>query len=328
MQKLRWGILATGLIARLFTRDAQLAGLDVAAVGSRSPASAQAFAAELGLEHAYGSYEELASSDAVDIVYIGTPHTAHYATAALALERGKHVLLEKPFTVNAEEAAGLRDLARSRGLLLMEAMWSRYLPHMARVREIVGAGGIGEVRAVFADHTQSISTDPAHRLNALELGGGSLLDLGVYPVSFAWDLLGEPTSVKASARLSETGADAEVATILTHGGGAISTSLSSSRAAGPNHAHVIGTAGRIEIDAVWYNATGFTHCGADGSVIERYASEVPGRGMQYQALAAERLVAEGRLEGDVLTLDESVAIMGTLDEVRRQIGVVYPGERR
>lgn len=326
MKNLRWGILATGMITRMFTRDAIMAGINVTSVGSRSRESAEDFAAKFAIANAYGSYEELTASDDVDIVYIGTPHPMHYANAVLALEQGKHVLIEKPLTINATEAATLRDLARSNGLLLMEAMWTRYLPHMIRLREILAAGGIGEVRAVFADHTQSISTDPAHRLNALELGGGSLLDLGIYPVSLAWDLLGEPTSVKASARLSETGADAEVATIMTHASGALSTSLSTSRAAGPNHAHILGTEGRIEIHAVWYNATNFTHYNTAGDVIERYESDVAGRGMQYQALAAERFITDGTLDSDLLPMDESVAIMGTLDEVRRQIGVVYPGE--
>ncbi|MBG6083830.1 Gfo/Idh/MocA family protein [Zhihengliuella flava] len=326
MSTLRWGILATGMITHLFTQDAVRAGLHVTSVGSRSRASAEAFAAEFSIPHAHGSYAELVASDDVDIVYIGTPHPMHYANAVLALEHGKHVLVEKPLTLNAAEAAALRDLARSQGLLLMEAMWTRYLPHMERIRHLLHAGGIGEVRALMADHTQSISTDPSHRLNALELGGGSLLDLGIYPISLAWDLLGQPTAVTASARLSETGADAEVATIMTHASGALSTSLSTSRSAGPNQAHILGTAGRIEVDSIWYNATSFTHYDAAGEVVERYRSSVPGRGMQYQALAAERFITEGSLDSDLLPLDESVAIMGTLDEVRRQIGVVYPGE--
>ncbi|WP_309080219.1 Gfo/Idh/MocA family oxidoreductase [Zhihengliuella sp.] len=327
MTTLRWGVLATGSIARMFTRDARLAGLEVAAVGSRSEAAARAFAEEHGIARAYGSYEALAADPQVDIVYVATPHPHHCAAARMLLEHGKHALVEKPFTLNRREAESLRDLARSRGLLVMEAMWTRYLPHMIRIRELIAAEALGEIRAVAADHTQSLPADPAHRLNALELGGGALLDLGIYPISLAWDLLGEPTSVKASGRLGETGADTEVATVCTHAGGALSTSLSSSRAAGPNSAHIIGSKGRIDIHRVWYTAADFTVYGVDGGVVEQYASEIPGRGMQYQALAAERYVAEGRLEGDLLTLDDSVGIMGTLDEIRRQLGVVYPGER-
>ncbi len=322
----RWGILGPGGIARAFTSDLRTAGLGVAAVGSRSLDTARAFAADFGIPHAHGSYEDLVADPDVDIVYIATPHPMHAANALLALEAGKHVLVEKPFTLNAAEAAAVRDLAAERGLLAMEAMWTRYLPHMVRIREIIASGALGEVRAVTADHTQLLSSDPAHRLNALELGGGALLDLGIYPVSFAWDILGEPLSIAASARLGDTGADTEVATIMAHASGALSTTLSASRAAGPNTASVIGTEARIDIDKVWYSPTTFRVVGPDGGVREEYRSEVAGRGMQYQALAAERYLAEGRTDSDVLPIDETVAIMATLDEIRALVGVRYPGE--
>ncbi|MFI8593696.1 Gfo/Idh/MocA family protein [Microbacterium sp. NPDC078428] len=327
MTGLRWGILATGGIAHAFTHDLRTAGLDPVAVGSRTAASAQAFADEFSIPRAHGGYDALLADPDVDIVYIATPHPMHAENALAAIRAGKHVLVEKPFALNAAEAAAIRDAAAARGVLAMEAMWTRYLPHMERVREIVGSGALGEIRALTADHTQKISADPAHRLNALDLGGGALLDLGVYPVSFAWDILGAPESVVASARLGETGADTEVATIFTHSGGAISTSVTSSRAAGPNTAAIVGTEARIEIDRVWYTPTSFRMIAPDGTVRETYVSDVAGRGMQYQAIAAERLVAEGNLAGDALPIDETVAIMGTLDDIRRRIGVVYPQER-
>lgn len=328
MTGLRWGILATGGIASAFASDLRTAGLDLVAVGSRSQASADAFAARFDIARAHSSYEALAADPDVDIIYVATPHPMHHADAKLALENGKHVLVEKAFTVNRAEAEDLQRIAADRGLLAMEAMWTRYLPHMVRTREIIAAGTLGEIRAVTADHTQKISDDPAHRLNALELGGGALLDLGIYPVSFIWDVLGAPESVQASARLIETGADAEVATIMTHAGGAVSTSLSSSRAAGPNAAAIIGTDARIEIDRVWYTPTSFRVIASDGTIIESYESSVDGRGMQYQAYAAEGAVAAGDTAGALLALPlaESVAIMGTLDEIRAQIGVRYPGE--
>lgn len=326
MTGLRWGILATGGIAHAFTSDLRTAGRTVTAVGSRRDEAARAFAQQYDIPRAHGSYEDLVADPDVDIVYVATPHPAHAENAVLALEAGKHVLVEKPFTLTGDEAQRVADIARERGLLAMEAMWTRYLPHMVRIREILAAGTIGQVRAVFADHTQRISTDPGHRLNALELGGGALLDLGIYPISFAWDVLGPAAAVSARARLAETGADAEVATITTHSGGALSTSLSSSRAAGPNVATVLGTEGRIEIDRTWYCPTSFRVLGADGSVLEEYTSQIDGRGMQFQALYAERLLAQGRTDSDLLPLQESVAIMRTLDEVRAQIGVVYPGE--
>ncbi|MGR6743488.1 Gfo/Idh/MocA family protein [Microbacterium sp. F1-18] len=323
---LRWGILATGGIAHAFTRDLRTAGREVTAVGSRTPESASRFADEYGIPHAHGSYEQLAADPDVDIIYIATPHPGHRDAAALAIQHGKHVLVEKPFTLNRDEAVALRDLAADAGVLVMEAMWTRYLPHMVRLREIVAAGTLGEIRTVFADHTQRISDDPSHRLNDLSLGGGALLDLGIYPVSFVCDLLGLPTQVRALARLMETGADAEVATVMTHPSGAISTTVSSSRGAGPNTAHIVGSEARIEVSGVWYAATDFRVVSHDGTVLEEYRSEIEGRGMQFQALEAEALIAAGRIDGDILPIAETVAIMGVLDDIRDQIGVRYPQE--
>ncbi|MFK4851546.1 Gfo/Idh/MocA family protein [Microbacterium sp. ZW T6_19] len=327
MTGLRWGILATGGIAGAFASDLRTAGRDLVAVGSRSQESADAFAARFEIPRAHASYEALVADPDVDIVYVSTPHPMHHENARLALEAGKHVLVEKAFTLNRSEAENLQRLGAERGLLVMEAMWSRYLPHMIRIREIIAAGTLGEIRAVSADHTQLLPSDPEHRLNALELGGGALLDLGIYPISFVWDILGAPTTVKAVGRLIETGADAEVATVMTHGTGAVSTTLSSSRGAGPNAASIVGTEARIDIDRVWYSPTTFRVTLPDGTVVEEFASdEVAGRGMEYQALAAERYVADGSLDSDVLPVAESMAIMGTLDEIRAQIGVRYPSE--
>jgi predicted dehydrogenase len=327
MTGLRWGILATGGIAGAFASDLRTAGRELVAVGSRSQESADAFATRFDIPRAHASYEALVADPEVDIIYVSTPHPMHHDNARLALEAGKHVLVEKAFTLNRAEAEDLQRLGAERGLLVMEAMWTRYLPHMIRIREIIAAGTLGEIRAVSADHTQLLPSDPAHRLNALELGGGALLDLGIYPVSFVHDILGAPTSVKAVGRLIETGADAEVATVMTHDGGALSTTLSSSRGAGPNAASIVGTAARIEIDRVWYTPTTFRVILPDGTVAEEFASdEVAGRGMEYRALAAERYVADGTLDSDLLPVAESVAIMGTLDEIRAQIGVRYPSE--
>ncbi|CAH0182343.1 1,5-anhydro-D-fructose reductase [Microbacterium oxydans] len=330
MTGLRWGILATGGIAGAFASDLRTAGLDLVAVGSRSQESADAFAARFDIPRAHPSYEALVADPDVDIIYVSTPHPMHHANARLALEHGKHVLVEKAFTLNRAEAEDLQQLAAERGLLVTEAMWTRYLPHMLRVREIIADGTLGDIRAVTVDHTQLLPSEPTHRLNALELGGGALLDLGIYPISFIWDILGAPTGIRSLARLVETGADAEVATVMTHEGGAVSTSLSSSRAAGPNTALILGTKARIDIDGVWYAPTTFRVVAGDGTVLEEFDGRLDpengGRGMQFEALAAERLVREGTLEGDLLPIAETVAIMGTLDEIRRQIGVTYPSE--
>lgn len=326
MTGLRWGILATGGIAHAFTEDLRLAGLDVVAVGSRSEESARRFAETFGIPHAHGSYEQLVADPDVDIVYVASPHSHHMRHAALALQHGKHALVEKAFTMDRDEAVALRDLAADNGLLVMEAMWTRYLPHMVRIRELVASGALGEVRVVSAEHTNALSTDPAHRLNALGLGGGALLDLGIYPISFVWDVLGEPDEVRAVARFGDTGADTELVTAMTHASGAVSSTVSSLRTLGPNTAHVLGTEARIDIDDRWYMPTSFRVVRHDGTVVEEHVSTIEGRGMQFEAFEAERLVAEGRRTGEILPIDETVAIMGTLDEIRRQIGLSYPGE--
>jgi predicted dehydrogenase len=322
----RWGILSTGGIARQFTRDLLLTGHTVAAVGSRTRESAERFAAHFELPAAHASYESLVADPSVDIVYVATPHPFHYPNAMLALEAGKHVLVEKPFTLNAAQAQHLVTYAADHGLVALEAMWTRWLPHMARLREIVAAETIGELRSMSADHTQRLPDDPGHRLNALELGGGALLDLGIYPVSFASQLFGAPESVQAVATFKETGADAQVATMFRYPGGQIATTYSASTTRGPNVAVVLGSDGRIEVDSVWYTATGLRVYDKDGTLIENFRPAVDGRGMQYQAVEAEQLVSAGQIASDVLPPRETVAIMATLDTIREQIGLRYPGE--
>ena len=324
--KLRWGILATGWIAELFVKDLVLTGHSVTAVGSRAQSSADRFAKAFGIAKAHGSYEALVADPKVDIIYIATPHPQHVSAAKLALNAGKHILVEKPFTLNAREAAEIVDLASAKGLVVLEAMWTRFLPHMRRIRAVIAAGTIGEVRSVTADHRQKLPDDPKHRLNALELGGGALLDLGIYPISFTWDILGKPSAIQASATFRDTGADAQVATIFHYASGAIATTLSSSDSAGPNRASVVGTTGRIEIDRVWYAPTSFRVYDTANTLLESFYGAVEGRGMQFQADEMERLITGGMTGSAIMPPAQSVEIMATLDEVRAQIGMRYPGE--
>jgi predicted dehydrogenase len=323
---LRWGILGTGGIAHLQTRDLLDNGFTVAAVGSRAQASADAFAAEFSIPTAHPSYEALVADPGIDVVYVSTPHPFHAPAAMLALTAGKHVLVEKPFTVTAAEAREVVALARDRGLVVLEAMWTRFLPQSARVRQLIADGAIGDPRTLIADHNQLLPADPAHRLNNLALAGGALLDLGVYPVSFAHEMFGVPTRVAALGTLSQTGVDRQTAIILEFDGGRQAVLHTALDTPGPNRATVIGTAGRIDFDAVWYSPTTITVRDAAGRVIERIERNETSRGMQYQAAELERLVAAGELGGSILPPTESIAIMETLDEVRRQIGLVYPGD--
>lgn len=321
---LRWGILATGGIAHSFAADLRVAGLTITAVGSRTPAGAAAFAAEFGIPTAHASYEALVADDAVDVVYIATPHPLHVENALLAIEAGKHVLVEKPFTVTERDARRIAERAAEKGVVVMEAMWTRFLPHMIRVRELVASGAIGEVRTVIADHTQLLPSDPAHRLNDPALGGGALLDLGIYPVSFAVDILGIPAEILARASMTPAGVDRQTAMMFHYDDGRQALLTCALDTAGPNRAAIIGTAGFIEIDRTWYAPTTVRHLDPTGAVIETIDGAVPGRGMQFQALELERRVAGGQPSS--LPIAETVAIMGVLDEVRSIIGLRYPGE--
>ena len=324
---LRWGILGAGGIAAAGVKDLPATGRIVAAVGSRSAEKARGFADRFGIPAAHGSYGDLVDDAGVDAVYVATPHPLHAPNAELALRAGKHVLVEKPFTVNAAEAASVVELAASRRLVVLEAMWTRWVPTMVRLREVIASGAIGDVRTVMADHTQLVKKDFSSRLYDPELGGGALLDLGVYPISFASDLLGTPQSIAVVSTPTETGVDAQTSVLFGCDGGRSALIHTALDAKGPNSAAVVGTAGRIAIDPVWYEPTSFTVFDPRGEVLERYEKpEVNGRGMQFQAFELERLVAEGSIAGQILSPAESVEIMATMDEIRRQIGLRYPTE--
>ena len=320
-----WGILGTGGIAAAMTADLQLHGHTVGAVGSRTPESAARFAAAHGIPRSHGSYEELVADDDVDVVYVATPHPQHAPNALLALEAGKHVLVEKPFTMTRAEAERIASAARQRGLVALEAMWTRWLPHIVRMHEVISDGTIGEVRTVVAHHAQRLSADPAGRMLDPALGGGALLDLGIYPVSFAWDVLGAPTTVQAASTATATGVDRQTAILLGHTGGAQSVLTCGLDARGSNDAVVVGTEGRIELDPFFFSPTSFRVLDSEDRLIERFEATVTGRGMQYQAQAMERLIAAGGGEDPRMPLSQSVEIMGTLDAVRERIGLVYPG---
>ncbi|MHA7288861.1 Gfo/Idh/MocA family protein [Arthrobacter sp. MDT3-24] len=322
----RWGIMGTGSIAGLQTADLIANGSTVQAVGSRTTASAAEFAARFQIATAHGSYEDLVADPHVDVVYVSTPHVFHFENALLALNAGKHVLIEKPLAMNAAQAKEIVGLAESKGLVALEAMWTRYLPHMVRIRELIRSGALGEVRTVIADHNQNLPKDPLHRLNNPLLGGGALLDLGIYPVSLAFDVFGAPVTIQASGSMTATGVDRQTAMIFEYGDGQQSLLHCALDTSGPNRASIIGTGGRIEIEPIWYAPSAFTRYDADGHLVETFDEAVTGRGMQYQAREAERLIASGALVNDILPLRDSAVIMEAMDEVRRQIGLTYEGE--
>jgi predicted dehydrogenase len=224
--------------------------------------------------------------------------------------------------MDAEEAADLVRLARRRGLFLMEAMWTRFLPHMVALRELLSSGELGDLRTVVADHGQWFARDAAHRLFAPALGGGALLDLGVYPVSFASMVLGTPARVLALSDPAFTGVDAQTSVLLGHAGGAQAVLTTTLEAESSNRAAVVGTQGRVEIDRIWFAPSSLTVTPRDGSP-RRVEPAHSGNGLRHQAAEVGRCLRAGLLESPVLPLDETVAVMATLDEVRRQIGLTY-----
>jgi predicted dehydrogenase len=324
--QIRWGILGTGFIAGLQTQDLLDNGFTVQAVGSRTLASSKSFGEKFSIPTAHESYEALAADPDVDVVYVATPHTFHHAHALLALNAGKHVLVEKPFTINAREAQDIVALAEAKGLVVLEAMWTRFLPHMVRLREIINGGTLGEVRKVVASHNQNLPKDPAHRLNDPALGGGALLDLGIYPISFAFDVFGAPESIRASASMTATGVDRKKAAIFEYPRGQQALLDCELDAAGANRAVIIGTEGWVDIESVWYNPTPFTRFDTHGNVQERFDQPVNSRGMQFQAAEMERLVRTKATAGTILPPSESVAVMAAMDEIRRQIGLSYDAD--
>jgi len=314
-EPLRWGILSTGGIAHTFASDLRFIEEGVvAAVGSRSLAAADAFGDEFDVPRRYGSYEALVGDPDVDVIYVATPHPFHLANATLALEEGKPVLVEKAFTMNGAEARELVALARSKELFLMEAMWTRHLPHVAKLRELIGEGVLGELVTVEADHGKWFAADPTHRLFAPELGGGAMLDLGVYPVSFASMLLGTPDRITALVDAAFTGVDAQASMLFGYASGAQAVLTCTSSARTATRACVSGTKARVEIDGDFYAPTSFTLIARTGER-ERFEFSSKGRGLHYQAQEVARCLSEGVTESLLMPLDESVAIMDTMDRV-------------
>jgi predicted dehydrogenase len=328
---IRWGILATGGIAATFTEAlATVPGAEVVAVGSRSQEGAEAFAERFGIPRAYGSWAELAADDAVDVVYVATPHSAHRAAAGLCLEAGKAVLCEKAFTINSREARELVELAEERGLFLMEAMWTYCNPLIRHLAAVIADGVIGEIRNISADFGFGGDFPPDHRLRDPAQGGGALLDLGVYPVSFAQLLLGEPDTVQAWAHLTPERVDDNTGILLGWNDGALATLTCTFAADTGAPVTITGTRGRIEIPEGFFNPDRFTlHRQGEAPHTVHFADVTDdglARGtMRYEAAEVTRCLQQGLTQSPLVPLAGSLSVMRTLDAVREQIGVRYPG---
>jgi dihydrodiol dehydrogenase / D-xylose 1-dehydrogenase (NADP) len=324
-EKTRWGIMGTGYIARLFaTGLTALPDAEIAAVGSRTQETADRFGDQFHIPRRHASYEALAQDPNVDVIYISTPHNLHCENTLMCLDAGKPVLCEKPLAINMSEVQRMVKRARETKLFLMEAMWTRYLPTLVRTRELIAAGTIGGVRMVTADFGFRTAVNPQGRLFNPQNGGGALLDVGVYPISLAHMLLGTPSRIMSMAQLGETGVDEQSAYTLSYPHGELALLFSAIRTQTAHEARIAGTEGLIRLPDWWHGRRlTLTLNGKPEEVMEL---PFEGNGYNYEAAEVAACLRAGKLESEIMTLDDSLAIIQTLDTMRGQWGLNYPME--
>lgn len=321
---IRWGILGTGGIASAMVDAMQKnSRQEIVAVGSRTAERAQAFAFQRGIARAHGSMDALLADDEVDAVYIASPHSEHHREALAVIAAGKHALVEKAFTRTAAEAREVIAAAQAADVLVMEAMWARFLPQADVVRQLVDTGALGEIRVVTADHGQWFERDPEHRLFNPDLAGGALLDLGIYPLSFASMVLGSPERITATGGPTFTGVDGYSTTILDFAGGGQAVVNTTLEARTPTSAVINGSLARVRIAGPFYFAGPVTYTHRDGSELtfDGAAAGVLGHhGLVYEAAHFAQLVTDDQRDSPIMPNAETVSILATIDEIRRQIG--------
>lgn len=324
--KLRWGIIGTGAIAKLFAQGLKDSRTGVLhAVGSRSQATADAVGREHGAKRCYGNYDGVVGDNEVDAIYVATPHSMHRENSILALKAGKPVLCEKPFAINAAEAREVIALARKKKLFLMEAMWTRFFPVMGKVRELVAEGAIGDIRMIEADFGFRTEIEADGRLFDPQFGGGSLLDVGIYPLSFASMLLGKAERIATMADIGTTGVDEQAAFVLGYAEGRLAICTSAVRTDTPQEASVIGTTGYLRIDSPFWRPSSMTLF-RGGKAESRFELPYRGNGYTYEADEVAECLAAEKLESEVMPLRETIELMETMDAVRREWGLRYPME--
>ena len=324
---LRWGVLGTGWIAERFVRSVQRnTSQRIEAIGSRGGDRSAAFAARFGVPSSHGSYEDLVADPNIDVVYVATPHNAHLSGARLALQAGKHVLVEKPLAVNATQATEIAELAARSGLFCMEALWTFFLPKFDVIRQILDSGALGEIRTVLAEYGEYFTAD--HRIMRLDLAGGPLLDLGTYPVSFATWVLGAPERVLAAGQRHDTGVNGQASAILCDARGnqaVVHTTLYSNT---PTTAVVAGTHGTLTLPGPFYQPGDIVLTSAGGDRRLTYTEPRTAHdALYFEAAEVARCVSAGRRESPIRPVGDSIETLRVVDEIRRQIGVVFPDER-
>lgn len=322
----RWGIMGPGWIAERFTESVQAhSHQTIAGVGSRSLARSKAFADTFGVPAAYGSYEELAAAADIDIVYVCTPHNFHHSAAMLAIDAGKHVLIEKPIGLNAVQARDIAARATAAGVFAAEAMWSFFLPKFDVIRQVLDAGTLGTVTTVLAEYGEHF--ERSHRIFDPALAGGPLLDLGTYPLALITEVLGSPQRLHAAGQPHESGVKAQLSAIMEFPGGSQAVMNTQVHNFTPTAATIVGTVATLTIDGPFNMPGGFEIRFPDGTRV-RYeeAAGAHFEGLHYEAAAVARAVAAGHTQASQRTLAASIRTLEVADEIRRQLGVVFPGE--
>jgi len=319
---IRWGFLGAGGIAASMAADLHDGNNMLYAVAARDADRAAAFATRFGANHSYGDYRAVVEDPDVDIVYVATTHPFHREQALMAIDAGKHVLIEKPLTLNATQAREVLTAAREKGVFAMEAVWMRANPLILKAQEIVAQGLIGEVVSAHADFSAEFPFDPTHRLYDMANGGGALLDLGVYPMHFALLFLGRPDTQQVLGTLSPTGSDAAVALQWGYASGATAQLRCATTALTPGRATIAGTAGSISVEPWFLNPERLVVTTSEGK------SRIEGEGTAYgpQIEEVERCLREGLLESPVAPHADTIAILELIDQARADLGVRYPGE--
>lgn len=320
---IRWGVIGGGNVARKFIDAAHMHTRSVVtAVGSRDADRARAFATANGVGRWAGSYAELVKRPDIDAVYIASPHPFHREHALLAIAAGKHVLVEKPLAVTAEDAAEIARSARAANVFAMEAMWARFLPHRRVLQSLLDDGDLGDIVHLSANYGHFFPFDPKHRMFAPELAGGALLDMGVYPLSLAYAVLGKPESTHAVAEFASTGVDEQVSVMLAYTSGAQASIYTTTRGLGPKSAHVLGTEARVEMEHPFNVPASLVMTTRDGV---RWTFDIPvENGFQYQIAEFATGVEAGALESDIHPLADSIAVLKTMDAIRELIGLDLP----
>jgi predicted dehydrogenase len=322
-----WGILATGNIANSFANDFQFVEKGILkAVASRTIEKAQAFAEKYKIEKAFGTYEELAADSDINAVYIATPHSEHCRDALLLLNSGKHVLCEKAFAVNAREAAEMITIAKSKNLLLMEAMWMAFQPGFLQAKQWIDEGKIGDLRMIRAEFGFKADYDPKSRLLNPELAGGTLLDIGVYPITIAHYLFNkEPVAITSKASIGKTGVDEQLSISLKYSENQIAHLSASFLTNLENAAFIYGTNGYIHIPGFWHSKRAILKSASEEVGFEL---DTPAIGYATEVDHMNKMIYSGRRESDVVTFEKTLEIMQIMDTVRAQIGVRYPGDEK